>query len=139
MIKKFNACLIIMAMFMLIANVAFGEELSPAATVSQYYSLIKNGEFEQAAEYVSKTMIGDKTKKEWANEWRKMFNAGKVVILEISVSPGKIAGDEAIVQLKTRSKDRFNSQGIDEKETDYLVKEDGVWKIDRTEVELPAF
>ena len=138
MIKKIKACLIIMAMFMLIGNMSFGEELSPEATVSKYYNLLKNGAFEQAAEYISKTMKGDKTKEEWANEWRKMFNVGKVVILEISVSPGTIEGDKATVQLKTRSKDSFNPHGIEENETDYLVKEDGVWKIDRTEVALPS-
>lgn len=138
MIKKIKVCLIIVAMVMLIGNVTFGEDLSPAATVSKYYNALKNGEFDQAAEYISKRMRGNKTKKEWAKEWRKMFQAGKVVISEISVSPGKIEGDRATVRLKTRSKDRFNPQGVEENEIDHLIKEDGIWKIDRTEVVLPS-
>jgi len=138
MVRKTSAWLILAAMFMLAGNISWGEELSPEATVSTYYNALKNGKFEQAAEYISKNMRGDKTKEQWANEWRETFKTGNVGISEISVLAGEIEGDQATVRIKTISQDRFNPQGIEENETDYLIKEDGVWKIDQTEVDLPS-
>ena len=135
-IHKIGIGTIIMALFLVGGNLSYGAELSPEATVSNYYNALKNGNFEQAAEYVSRTMRGDKTKKEWADAWRKAFEYAKVVILECSVSPAKIEGDKATVKVKNRSKDKFNSQGIVENEIDHLIKENGIWKIDETEVLL---
>ena len=135
-INRIGIGAIIVAVFLVGGSVSYGAELSPEATVSNYYDALKNGNFEQAAEYVSRTMMGDKTKKEWADAWKKTFEYAKVVILECSVSPAKIEGDKATVKVKSMSKDKFNSQGLVENEIDHLIKENGVWKIDETEVLL---
>ena len=137
MIKRICACLLITTMCMA-GTLSFGEELTPQTTVSNYYNALKGSEFEKAVDYISKGMQGDKTKEQWANDCRKTFELGKATITGFSVSPGTIEGDTATVRTEIRSSDRFNPQGITENEIDYLVKEDGVWKIDRTEVELPS-
>ena len=118
----------------LFGSISCGVDLSPEATVSNYYNALKTGHFEQAYEYTSQKMNGGKTKEQYSEDWRKLFENGKVVILEFSVSSAKIEGDKATVRTWNRSKDMFNPDGIEEHEIDYLIKENGKWKIDETVV-----
>ena len=71
---------------------------------------------------------------QWAADWKKVCEVGKVEILKFSISPAKIDGDKAIVEVLLKSKDIFNPDGLEEKEIDSLVRENGIWKIDSTEV-----
>ena len=114
---------------------SYGEDLSsPEATVSNYYNAIKSGRFEKAYEYTSREMRDGRSIEQWVEDWRKTFESGKVVILEFSVSPAQIEGDKATVKVTSKSRDAFNPKGITEHEIDHLVKENGAWKIDETEI-----
>ena len=115
-------------------NISEGGGLTPEETVKRYYNASKNGNFEEAYEYISKKFNDGKNKAEWSKAWKDMFAAGQVVILETIVSPAKINKDKATVKVKNTSKDIFNPKGLVEYEIDHLSKEDGVWKIDETEV-----
>jgi hypothetical protein len=57
------------------------------------------------------------------------------VLTEISASPGPISGQEAQVTSVITSRDVFNKNGLIEYNREYMVTEDGLWKIDRTELE----
>ena len=118
----------------LFCSAAFGEDLSPEVTVSKYYDNMKNSHFEQAYEYISQNMRDGRSKDKWAEDWRKILKSGKVLILEVQVSPSKIEGNKATVRVKIRSTDIFNPKGLVEEEIDHLIKEKNVWKIDETEV-----
>lgn len=135
--RKFAPCIIIMGVFLLSGGCA-GHDLSPERTVSNYYNAIKNSRFEEAYDYVSEGMKDGRAREKWAKDWRTIFEAGNVVIFEFSVSPAKIEGDKATVPVMNRSRcildPKNQPEGIVEHEIDYLIKENGVWKIDRTEV-----
>jgi hypothetical protein len=115
-------------------DMVFGEVLTPVATVINFYTALQNGHFEQAYGYLSSKMKGNKTKEQWAVDTKNLFESGEVVILEFKVSPAKVEGDKAMVQVWNRSKDMLNPEGLVEYETDHLTQENGVWKIDETVV-----
>lgn len=136
-IKRTIVSTIVVAALLLTSS-SFGAELSPEATVSAYYEAVKNGRFEQSYDYVSQGMKGDRTREQWAADWRGVFESGKVVIFEVSVSPAKIEGEKATVHVSNRSScildKKTHPEGVMEDEIDSLIKEKGIWKIDRTEV-----
>ena len=115
-------------------DIAFGEVLTPEATVINFYTALQNEDFEQAYGYLSSKMKGNKTKEQWTEDTKNLFESGEVVILEFKVSPAKVEGDKGMVQVWNRSKDMLNSEGLVEYETDHLTQENGVWKIDETVV-----
>ena len=115
-------------------DIVLGEVLTPEATVINFYTALQNGHFEQAYGYLSSKMKGNKTQEQWVVDTKNIFESGKVVILEFKVSPAKVEGDKAIVQVCSRSKDILNQEGLVENETDHLIQENGVWKIDETVV-----
>ena len=82
-------------------------------------------------------MKDGKNKEQWAKDWKETVDFGNVEILDFSVSECKIDGEKATVRVSVNSKDMFNKDGLIETETDYLVIEDSMWKIDATEVDLP--
>ena len=90
MLNRICFCCTIIFVLMTVGGVCFGDQLSPKDTVINYYSAIKDGRYDEAAKCVSKKMLGDKTVKEFADEWKKNVIMAKLVILEFSVTPGKI-------------------------------------------------
>ena len=80
-------------------------------------------------------MLAGKSQKNWANEMKDLYEGGKVEITDISVSPGSVSGPEAQVKNVMTSKDIINKNGVVEYNVEHLVLEDGLWKIDRTELE----
>ena len=135
--KKIISGFTIMAV-LLIGGVSSGGDLSPEATVHKYFNALKNKQFEEAYNYVSQGMKGDRTREKWAEDWKKILEMGEVIILGFSVSAANIEGDTATVRVSNRTTcllDRkTNPNGVVEHEIDYLVKEKGAWKIDRTDV-----
>jgi hypothetical protein len=116
---------------------ALSSDVSPEQTVCKFYNALKNKDYDQAYECISKTMKDGKDKEKWAKDWKEMVDFAKVEILDFSVSECKIDGDKATVRVSVKAKDMFNKDGITEQETDSLVMEDSIWKIDITEVDLP--
>jgi len=117
-----------------LAGTVYGTSSTPEAVVTNFYNSIKAGNYNNAYTCITKIMSDGKTMEQWAVSWEKVCKVGKVEILNFSVSPAKIDGDRAIVEVLLKSKDIFNPEGIEEKEIDSLVRENGVWKIDSTEV-----
>ena len=79
-------------------------------------------------------MRAGKEQDKWAQEIQALFERGKVAIKEISVSPGAVSDQEARVNSTITSKDLVNVNGLIEYNREYLVLEDGGWKLDRTEL-----
>jgi hypothetical protein len=125
--------------FMLQFASLYAADLTPEEIVIGFYTAIQKGEYEKAYEFISQKMKDGKKCREWASDWQKTVDFGQVVLVDFSVESAKIEGDKAIVRSWNKSSDIFNKDGIVEHETDYLVKEDGVWKLDATEVDLPDF
>jgi hypothetical protein len=62
-----------------------------------------------------------------------------VKIFEFDVHPGKVEGETAYVPNVLSSQDRFvNQLGLTEYELYTLVREDGVWKVDRQLIVEPG-
>ena len=117
-----------------ITGTVCGSSSTPEAVITNYYNYIKTGNYNNAYTCITKKMSDGKTMEQWAADWKKVCEVGKVEILKISISPAKIDGDKAIVEVLLKSKDIFNPDGLEEKEIDSLVRENGIWKIDSTEV-----
>jgi hypothetical protein len=116
---------------------ALASDVSPEQTVCKFYNALKNKDYDQAYECTSKKFKDGKDKEKWAKDWKETVDFAKVEILHFSVSECKIDGDKATVRVSVKAKDMFNKDGITEQETDFLVLEDSIWKIDITEVDLP--
>lgn len=112
----------------------WGESLTPQAVVLEYYHALQNRDFAQAYRYISQGMRAGKEQDKWAQEIQALFERGKVAIKEISVSPGAVSDQEARVNSTITSKDLVNVNGLIEYNREYLVLEDGGWKLDRTEL-----
>jgi len=116
-------------------NAAWGGGLSPQEVVLKYYRALQNKDFSGASQCISRGMLAGKDQKEWAKEMNALYEGGKVEITDISVSPGSVSGPEARVKNIMTSKDIINKLGVVEYNVEHLVLEDGLWKIDRTELE----
>ena len=112
----------------------WGESLTPQAVVLEYYHALQNRDFAQAYRYISQGMRAGKDQEKWGQEIQALFERGKVAIKEISVSPGAVSDQEARVNSTITSKDLVNVNGLIEYNREYLVLEDGGWKLDRTEL-----
>ena len=113
--------------------------LSPEETVRHYLQDVKDGNFDDAYELVSKAMRRGKDKEVWAKEQKAGMAFAEVKVFEFHVQPAKVDGDTARVPNILSSQDRFvNQLGLTEYELYTLVKEDGRWKVDQqTLVEPP--
>lgn len=115
-------------------NAAWGGGSAPQEVVLKYYHALQNKDFSGAYQYISRGMRDDKDQGQWVAFMKDLFEGGKVVITEISVTPGPVSGQEAQVNTVINSKDIFNKNGLIEYNVEHLVLEDGLWKIDRTEL-----
>lgn len=136
--ERFRWGIILAVAFSLITfplNAAWSGGLTPEEVTLKYYQALQNRDFPGASQYISREMRADKSDKEWAESMKNLFESTKVEILEISVSPGSVSGQEAQVNSIITSRDIFNKNGLIEHNREYLVLEDGLWKLDRTELE----
>ncbi len=112
--------------------------LSPEETVRHYLQDMKDGNFDDAYELVSKAMRRGKDKEVWAKEQKAGMAFAEVKVFEFHVQPAKVEGDTARVPNILSSQDRFvNQLGLTEYELYTLVKEDGRWRVDQQTIVEP--
>ena len=112
--------------------------LSPEETVRHYLQDVKDGNFDDAYELVSKAMRRGKDKEVWAKEQKAGMAFAEVKVFEFHVQPARVDGDTARVPNVLSSQDRFvNQLGLTEYELYTLVKEDGRWKVDQQTIVEP--
>ncbi len=109
-------------------------ELGPKETVEKHLAALQDYIFEEAFDYISKESTDGKTKQEWANSTRELYSSANVKVMKFTLYPAKIEGDKAIVPDILNASDIFNKEGSTEYELYHLIKEDGVWKVDRQEL-----
>ena len=113
--------------------------VSPEETVRRYLGALKEANFTQAYDLVSKAMKQGKDREVWVKEQKTGMSFADVKIFDFDVYPGKIEGDKARVPNVLSSQDRFvNQLGLTEYELYTLVKEDGVWKVDQQVIVEPG-
>ena len=113
--------------------------LSPEETVRHYLQDMKDGNFDDAYDLVSKAMRRGKDKEVWAKEQKAGMAFAEVKVFEFHVQPAKVEGDTARVPNILSSQDRFvNQLGLTEYELYTLVKEDGRWKVDQQTIVEPS-
>ena len=113
--------------------------LSPEETVRRYLGALKEANFSQAYDLVSKAMKQGKDREVWVKEQKTSMSFADVKIFDFDVYPGKVEGDVARVPNVLSSQDRFvNQLGLTEYELYTLVKEDGVWKVDQQVIVEPG-
>ena len=106
--------------------------LSPEETVRRYLAALKDANFTQAYDLVSKAMKQGKDREVWVKEQQAGMAFADVKIFEFTVYPGKVAGEKAQVPNILSSQDRLvNQLGLTEYELYTLVKENGAWKVDQ--------
>mgnify|MGYP006133220395 CR=1 FL=1 len=110
------------------------EPLGPKATVEKHLTALQDYLFEEAFDYISKDFMDGKTRQEWADATRELYSSASVKIIKFTLYPAKIKGDKAIVPNILTARDIFNKDGSIEHELYHLVKEDGVWKVDRQQL-----
>ncbi len=109
-------------------------ELEPKETVEKHLAALQDYIFEEAFDHISKEFADGKTKQEWADSTRELYSSANVKVMKFTLYPAKIEGDKAIVPNILNASDMFNKEGSIEYELYHLVKEDGVWKVDRQEL-----
>lgn len=128
------AAVVVFSLTIFPLNAAWSGKLTPQAVVLKYYQAMKNKDFSGAYQCISRGMRDDKNQKQWSEFMKGLFEGGNVAITEISVTPGPISGQEAQVNTVINSKDIMNKNGLIEYNVEHLILEDGLWKIDRTEL-----
>src|SRR5436309_15115445 len=112
--------------------------VSPEETVRRYLGALKDANFAQAYDLVSKAMKQGKDREVWVKEQKTGMAFADVKIFEFHVHPGKVEGATAWVPNVLSSQDRFvNQLGLTEYELYTLLKEDGAWKVDRQVIVEP--
>jgi len=115
-------------------STAQAEPLGPKETVEKHLAALQDYLFADAFECISKDFIDGKTRQEWADATRELYSSASVKVIKFTLYPAKIEGDKAIVPNILNAKDIFNKEGSIEHELYHLVKEDGVWKVDRQQL-----
>ena len=115
-------------------STAQAEPLGPKETVEKHLAALQDYLFADAFDYISKDFIDGKTRQEWADATRELYSSASVKVIKFTLYPAKIEGDKAIVPNILNAKDIFNKEGSIEHELYHLVKEDGVWKVDRQQL-----
>jgi hypothetical protein len=105
---------------------------APEDVVRRYLKDLKESNFDDAYDVVSKAMHGGKSREVWVTEQKAGMAFADVKIFDTQVYPGKVEGEKAYVPNILSSQDRFvNQLGLTEYELYTLVKEDGAWKVDQ--------
>jgi hypothetical protein len=125
---------VLLSLMVFSLNTAWGGEPAPKDVVQKYYTALQKGDFSAAYKCISKGMRDDKNEGEWVELIKGLFESGNVVFTGITITPGPVSGKEAQVNTVINSKDTFNKDGMIEYNLEHLVLEDGLWKIDRTEL-----
>ncbi len=125
-----------LALCLVFGSMATGqaETLGPKETTQKHLAALQDYLFEEAFDCISKQSTDGKTKQEWADSTRELYSDAGVKVIKFTLYPAKIEGDTAIVPNILNAKDIFNKEGSIEHELYHLVKEDGVWKVDRQEL-----
>src|ERR687887_480278 len=84
--------------------------LSPEETVRRYLAALKDANFTQAYDLVSKAMKQGKDREVWVKEQKSGMSFADVKIFDFHVYPGKIDGSKAHVPNVLSSQDRFVNQ-----------------------------
>jgi len=116
-----------------VASAAAGEEArSPEDTIRAYLAAMKAQDFGKVYDLSTKAAAQGKDRATWATEMRYLFQLSEAKIFDYKVFPGKVTGDKALVPNILTSQDKFlNQLAAPEYELYTLLKEDGVWKVDR--------
>lgn len=132
--------IVVLSFAVLLAGAARADapQPSPEDTVRRYLKDLKEGNFDDAYDVVSKAMRGGKDREVWVKEQKAGMAVADVKIFDTQVFPGKVAGDKAYVPDILSSQDRFvNQLGLTEYELYTLIKEDGAWKVDQQVIVEP--
>jgi hypothetical protein len=122
-----------------VAQNTVAPELTPEATVTHYLEALKAGNFAAAYDYLSRGMVQNKSRADWAKEQQWSMQMSDAKIFEFHVYPGKIEGHRAHVPDLLSSQDKLlNQLGLPEHELYTLIREDGRWKIDQQQLLEPA-
>jgi hypothetical protein len=127
----------------LLASIVCGalalEPGSPEDTVRRYLGAVKEGRFDAAYDFVSRSMTQGKPREVWAKEQKAGMTWADVKIFDFTVHPGRVEDGKAYVPNVLSSQDRFiNQLGLTEHELYTLVREDGAWKVDSQMIVEPA-
>lgn len=107
---------------------------TPEGVMLNYYKAIQLRDFESAYDLITPKMKGRRTRAEFVQEWNNVIKLARVQVHEFGILNSKIEGNTAVVKAWNNASDLFNPSGIIENEIDRLVRIDGVWKLDETEV-----
>lgn len=124
----------ILALLVLSFDAAWGEGLAPAEVVQKYYGALQKKDFSEAYQCISRGMRDGKSEAQWTDLIKGLFEVGDVVFAGISITPGPVSEKAAQVNSVVNSKDSFNKNGLIEHNVEHLILEDGLWKLDRTEL-----
>jgi hypothetical protein len=115
-----------------VSALAAEEPRSPEDTVRAYLTAMKASDFETVYDLSTRAAAQGKDRATWAAEMRYVFQLSEAKIFEFKVFPAKITGDKALVPNILTSQDKFlNQLAAPEYELYTVLKEDGVWKVDR--------
>jgi hypothetical protein len=116
-----------------VSAIAAAEQVrSPEDTVRAYLTAMKNFDFEKVYDLTTKAAAQGKERTTWATEMKYTFQLSEAKIFEFKVFPAKVTGDTALVPNILTSQDKFlNQLAAPEYELYTLLKEGGVWKVDR--------
>jgi hypothetical protein len=115
-----------------VSATAAEEARSPEDTVRAYLAAMKAQDFEKVYDLSTKEAAQGKDRATWATEMRYVFQLSEAKIFDYKVFPGKVTGDKALVPNILTSQDKFlNQLAAPEYELYTLLKEGGVWKVDR--------
>lgn len=110
----------------------------PAAVLSKYLDRLSSQRFEEAYSLLSREMQADSPKDDWVGAYRDLFAELNVEVIGLEVgrprfSDGESSGcaTKASVPNVLRARDMFNAAGSVEYERYTMVRENGVWKVDR--------
>jgi hypothetical protein len=108
---------------------------TPEQVVTRYLTAMKASDFAAAYDQLTKAMVQNKNRDEWAKEQQWMTQMSDAKVFEFKVYPGKIEGEKAFVPNVLSSQDKFfNQLGVEEHELYTLVRENGRWKINQQEL-----
>ena len=117
------------------AGLVRAAELGPEETVKSYLTALKAGKFDEAYDYISKSLARNKTKEEWVKEQQWVMQMSEAKIFEFKTYPSKVEGEKAFVPNVLSSQDKFlNQLGVTEQELYTLIREDGKWKITQQQI-----
>ncbi len=110
-------------------------DATPEQVVTRYLTAMKAADFATAYDQLTKAMVRNKDRDEWAKEQQWATQMSDAKVFDFKVYQGKIEGEKAFVPNVLSSQDKFfNQLGVQEHELYTLVREDGRWKIDQQQL-----